>query len=242
MYAGPALCGIPVEASRGFLHGWYAQNGVSLRNPRLGFVCVSEDVTGQFGLCGYFKQYDHDLAEKERLVFAPDERPPPYDPAAQPAPPAAEWSQERLAKANRNYAVEYIRNGISALTEVIGRERALELAKRSARLTGLQQFPAMAAAVGADDGGPNEAGRFLCAMMAGMGDDCVLETGGDGTVRVLQSGLRIVRGLDSAQREDLLACWIEIWRGAIHSQRMFMKVECAIELEQLTWSIRPHSV
>ena len=40
MYAGPAICGIPVEASRGFLHGWYAQNGVSLNNPRLGFVCV----------------------------------------------------------------------------------------------------------------------------------------------------------------------------------------------------------
>ena len=59
MYAGPAICGIPVEASRGFLDGWYAQNGVSLNNPRLGFVCVSEDVTGQFGLCGYFKEHTH---------------------------------------------------------------------------------------------------------------------------------------------------------------------------------------
>ena len=56
MYAGPAICGIPVEASRGFLNGWYAQNGVSLNNPRLGFVCVSEDMTGQFGLCGYFQE------------------------------------------------------------------------------------------------------------------------------------------------------------------------------------------
>ena len=28
MYDGPAICGIPVEASRGFLKGWYAQNGV----------------------------------------------------------------------------------------------------------------------------------------------------------------------------------------------------------------------
>ena len=54
MYYGPAICGIPVEASRGFLKGWYAYNGVSLKNPRLGFVCVSEDLTGQFGFCGYF--------------------------------------------------------------------------------------------------------------------------------------------------------------------------------------------
>ena len=86
MYAGPAICGIPIEAGRGFLHGWYAQNGVSLNNPRLGFVCVSEDVTGQFGLCGYFKEYDHNLSPDERLIFSPDERVPLYDATAQPAP------------------------------------------------------------------------------------------------------------------------------------------------------------
>ena len=44
---------------------------------------------------------------------------------------------ELLAKANRNYAMEYVRHGMSALTEVVGRERALELARRAARLTGL---------------------------------------------------------------------------------------------------------
>jgi len=27
MYDGPTLCGVPVEASRGFRKGWYAQNG-----------------------------------------------------------------------------------------------------------------------------------------------------------------------------------------------------------------------
>ena len=36
----PAICGIPVEASRGVFEGWYAQNGVTLK-IRLGFVCVS---------------------------------------------------------------------------------------------------------------------------------------------------------------------------------------------------------
>ena len=88
MYDGPAICGIPVEASRGFLRGWYAQNGVSLKNPRLGYVCVSEDLTGQFGFCGYFKEYDHDLTEEERLQYAPDETPPPFDLEEQPSPPA----------------------------------------------------------------------------------------------------------------------------------------------------------
>ena len=153
MYAGPAICGIPVEASRGFLHGWYAQNGVSLNNPRLGFVCVSEDVTGQFGLCGYFKEYDHELSEAERLVFAPDERPPAFVPADQPVPPAQDWSEERLAKANRNYAMEYVRNGLGALTDVIGAERTQMLARKAARLTGLQNYQDMREAIGATEGG-----------------------------------------------------------------------------------------
>ena len=88
MYDGSAICGIPVEASRGFLKGWYAHNGVSLENPRLGYVCVSEDLTGQFGLCGYFKEFEHDLSDDERLQFAPNEIPAPCD-------DQSKWSQDR---------------------------------------------------------------------------------------------------------------------------------------------------
>jgi hypothetical protein len=236
MYAGPAICGIPVEASRGFLHGWYAQNGVSLGNPRLGFVCVSEDVTGQFGLCGYFQEYDHDLSSDERLVLAPDERPPVFDPAAQPAPPAAEWNEERLAKANRNYAMEYVRNGIQALIPVIGYDRTCDLGQRAARLTGLQNFPALADAVGVDEGGTDNVAELLKRLMLGMGDTCSIEKSGART-RVTQSGLRIVRGLDGEAREALLTCWIELWRGAIDSGRAFLDVSCEIETDQLVWLI-----
>ena len=236
MYAGPAICGIPVEASRGFLHGWYAQNGVSLGNPRLGFVCVSEDVTGQFGLCGYFKEYDHDLSPDERLVFAPGERPPAFDPAAQPAPPATKWSEERLAKANRNYAMEYVRNDIQALIEVIGYDRTRELGRRAARLTGLQNFPALAQAIGIDEGGTDNVAELLNRLMNGMGDTCTIEKQGAET-RVTQSGLRIVRGLQGETREALLACWIELWRGAADSGREFLAVSCAIEADQLVWLI-----
>jgi len=236
MYAGPAICGIPVEASRGFLNGWYAQNGVSLGNPRLGFVCVSEDVTGQFGLCGYFKEYDHDLTPEQRLVFAPDEQPPGFDAAAQPAPPASEWNEERLAKANRNYAMEYVRNGIQALIEVVGVERTLELGRRAARLTGLQNYPALAAAVGANEGGAADAAEFLQRIMAGMGDDCAVEADGP-QLRVVQTGLRIVRGLEGEARDALLVCWIELWRGAIDSGRAFLDVTCTVETERLVWQI-----
>lgn len=240
MYDGPALCGIPVEASRGFLKGWYAQNGVSLKNPRLGYVCVSEDLTGQFGFCGYFKEYDQDLAPDERLQFAPDETPPPFDPAKQPSPPDAHWSEERLTKAARNYAMEYCRNGIRELTGIIGRERTLEIGRRAARLTGLQQYPHMADALGCVDGGVADAARFLEVALGGMGDTVALSVSDDGhTATVRQDGLRVVRGMTGEAREDMLSCWTELWRGAVHSHRAFMDVHVADKGDALVWRLSP---
>ena len=132
--------------------GWYAQNGVSLNNPRLGFVCVSEDMSGEFCFICYFKEYDLDLRPDERLQFAQGELPPPVDLNNQPAHPPGQWSEERLAKANRNYALEYIRNGLSALSEVIGVQTATEIASRSARLIGLQYYQSLAQRIGAKMG------------------------------------------------------------------------------------------
>ena len=238
MYDGAAICGIPVEASRGFLKGWYAQNGVSLKNPRLGFVCVSEDMTGQFGLCGYFKEYANDLSEHERLVFAPDERQPPFDADAQPVPPPGDWNELRLAKANRNYAVEYIRNGIRELVGVIGRDRALELGKASARLTGLQNWRRVSAEIRTRDGGPGDAGRLLAELFQGMGDDVRIDAAtDDGRVVVHQSGLRIVRGFAAQDRADLLACWMELWRGLVDAHRTFMDTTVSPTSDGLDWTI-----
>lgn len=236
MYDGAAICGVPLETSRGFLRGWYAHNGVSLRNPRLGFVCVSEDMSGQYGLCGYFKEYAHALTEAERLVFAPHERPPPYDPAQQPQPPAEDWHAERLAKAQRNYALDYIRNGLPTLVQTLGRPRALELAKLAARLTGLQQYRHLAGAVGAVDGGPRDAAAFLAAMFAGMGDDCRIDDSAAG-VRLHHRGLRLLRGLADEDRADLLACWTELWRGTLHAHRAFMDLRVQASDDGLCWII-----
>ena len=224
MYAGPAICGIPMEAGRGFLHGWYAQNGVSLENPRLGFVCVSEDVTGQFGLCGYFKEYDRDLSPDERLIFAPDERAPLYDAEAQPAPPQSEWNELRLLKANRNYAVEYIRNGIAALIEVVGEARAEPLAARAARLTGLQHYSVMAAATGAVDGGVEDAAHFLVRMFSGMGDKATVIDQSIAEAEILHEGFRVGRDMSGTARSVLFKSWTALWQGAISSHRAPMSL------------------
>ncbi|MBK8766442.1 MAG: hypothetical protein IPM01_18210 [Burkholderiaceae bacterium] len=218
MYDGPTICGMPVEVSRGFLRGWYAHNGVSLGNPRLGFVCVSEDMTGEFGLCGYFLEHDHDLAPEERLRFARDEAPPPWDPARQPRPPDAQWNSERLQKAARNYAMEYVRNGIVTLAEVIGEARTLALAGLAARLIGMQYWRETAALVGTPDGGADVAARYLARMFEGMGDVCEIRPGADSRSAMLEHrGLRILRDIDPASRDLLWGCWQELWIGALRA-------------------------
>src|SRR5215813_1702810 len=73
IYEGAAICGVPSEVSRAMLRGWHAHNGVSLGNPRLGFVCTKQTTDGQPGLEGYYLEHDRDLEPEERLRFAPGE-------------------------------------------------------------------------------------------------------------------------------------------------------------------------
>ncbi len=236
MYHGPTLCGVPVEVSRGFLNGWYAHNGVSLGNPRLGYVCVSEDMTGEFGLCGYFREYDRDLADDERLQFAKGELPPPFDPARQPAPPADQWDALRLEKASRNYALDYIRNGLSTLAEVIGPEPTRELAGRAARLIGLQYFQETAAMVGAEDGDVSAAADYLTRMFRGMGDAVSMATTGN-ELELTHSGLRVIRGLPDDEAALVFECWAELWRGTASSQRLLKTLDVSRAGDLARWRL-----
>ena len=240
MYHGATICGVPVGVSRGFLRGWYAHNGVSLKNPRLGYVCVSEDMTGEFGFCGYFKEYDHDLSGDERLQFAKGELPPPFKAEDQPAPPPGEWSAERLEKANRNYAMDYIRNGILQLTNVIGKEETLELGSLAARLIGLQYYQEAAQTLGATDGDITDAADFLMSMIQGMGDKTILlGQANEQEVSLEHSGLRILRGIHGENRDILLSCWRELWLGTVRSHRQMMTLEMQqISDEKLIWTVR----
>jgi hypothetical protein len=251
MYAGPALCGVPVEASRGFLRGWYAHNGVSLGNPRLRFVCVSEDMTGEFGFCGYFEECDDDLTVDERLHFAQGELPPAFDPAAQPAPPQQQWNDERLRKAARNYAIEYIRNGLVELAAVLGEPRTRELAGLAARLVGMQCWRETAQQVGTEDGGLQQAAEYLRRMLAGLGDQCDQLDPGATSVPVsrdqivlTQRGLRLLRGLSSPQQLLLVDCWSQLWVGAVRAHREMLDARCEVivadddgQIAELRWTI-----
>lgn len=238
MFDGPTICGVPVAASRGFLRGWYAHNGVSLNNPRLGFVCVSEDMTGEFGFCGYFREFDHALSDDERLQFARGELPPPFSAADQPQVPAANWNKARLARANCNYAVAYVRNGIDALVDVIGQALARELGARAARLIGLQYFNEMAARLDIPDGDYAMTGRFLCAMFEGLGDRAQMHVDSSRKeVTIEHTDLRVVAGTTSEKRAGLLACWTELWLGTIHAHRIFKRADVVVRDNGLRWTV-----
>jgi hypothetical protein len=52
-------------------------------------------------------------------------------------------------------------------------------------------------------------------------------------------GLRIVRGLEGDERANLLACWIELWRGAVNSCRAFMDLAVIQTEDGLDWTFTP---
>jgi hypothetical protein len=206
-WTGTALCGIPTEVSRAMLAGWHAQNGVSLGNPRLGFVCTKQAADGQSGLEGYYLEYDRDLAPDERLRFARNEDAPDFDAAAAPRLPTSTWPQSRLAKAHRNYAMEYIRTALPVAVNLWGPQEAIDLLGLTGRLIGMQFYHETASRLGlsgtADPGtaGSNRPvgsvqhgdtsaeafGDFMSRLILAQGDQCEVQRNGD-HVQVFQKG------------------------------------------------------
>ncbi|MCB1742027.1 MAG: hypothetical protein KDK91_16760 [Gammaproteobacteria bacterium] len=238
VYPGASICGIPSEVSRAMLRGWYARNGVSLRNPRLGFVCTAQTTDGQHGLAGYFLEHDHELAPEARLRFAPGELPPPFDPALAPRLPAEQWPQERLAKAERNYAMEYVRTGLPRLAELFGPAEAASLGRVTGLLVGAQCYAALAAGLGAgldaeqgarsSGGGADPAGfaRLLQALARAEGDDAEIEVEQDGrAAHVRRTGWRLMRDIDSPPW-SVFEAWNGLFEGALSVHNRFLVLEC----------------
>ena len=239
IFSGPAICGIPIEISRGFLKGWYAHNGVVLKNPKLGFVCVSEDMTGQFGLCGYFKEYDRELSSDERLQFKPDEIVPKFCEDNQPDLKIKDWGKERLTKTRLNYSVNYFCHGLIALCEIVGIEKTREYGTHVGRLIGAQYYQSLAKRFGLVEGGPREVVEFMSLIMQGLGNKCSDIKHSRHSSEFRQ---RIPEFLHKSQAksDSLILCWIQIWKGIVMSHRVFMEATCEIhdEIKEFQWTIR----
>jgi hypothetical protein len=183
-----------MEVSRAMLRGWHANNGVALKNLKLGFVCTKQTVDVQDGLEGYYYEYDRELAIDERLVFARHLEAPPFDPARAPALPVDAWPRPRLEKAYRNYAMEYVRSAAPVMVQLFGPEDAGHLLHRTARLIGMQFFPEVAAALAGAKVQPLEPvnfAAFLSAVLAAQ-DDASQASEQGGAFAVTQQGWRLM--------------------------------------------------
>jgi hypothetical protein len=225
IWQGPAICGIPSDVSRAMLRGWHAHNGVSLGNPRLGFVCTGQTVDGQPGLEGYYVEGDRDLAPDERLRFASEEQAPPFDPARAPTLPAATWPEARLARARRNYAMDYIATIVPEAVRLFGPLEGGQLAGAAARLTGMQYYAETAALLGTRaDGDPHAFAEYLVRMGRGQGDDTTSEAGA-GSITIRQTMWRLMDET-GPPAPAVFDAWTELWRGAalVHDPRASLEV------------------
>jgi hypothetical protein len=224
VYDGAAICGVPSEVSRGVLRGWYAQNGVSLGNPRLGFVCTAQTTDGQEGLAGYFQEHDRDLAPEDRLRFLPGEEPPPFDPEQALQLPEGSWPAERLAKANRNYAMEYVRTALPRLAELFGPAEATHLGNVAGRLIGLQYYQEIAALVGVGDRSERGFAEMMAALIAAQGDAPEIVPAGHEGILVRQTGWRLMAGLGPLS-PSVFDGWNGLWQGMLQVHDRFLVLE-----------------
>ena len=225
IWAGTAIAGIPSEVSAAMLRGWHAHNGVSLENPRLGFVCTKQTVDGQPGLEGYYLEHDHDLDQGQRLRFARDEEAPPFDSASAPTVSSDLWPPERLGKAYRNYAMDYVASALSELVELLGPEEAQAVGGLAARLIGMQHADEIAALCQASQL-PTESvdasgfAELFARLAAAQGDQVQVSSDRRGIV-LEQSGWRL---MDRTGRSDAatFGAWNELWVGVLSSFDRFL--------------------
>ena len=240
IYDGNAMCGVPTEVSRGVLRGWYAQNGVSLGNPRLGFVCTSQGTDAQHGLSGYFYEYDHDLTEEQRLIFSPGEETPVFDPEAAPWVDAIRWPEGRLLKAHRNYSMNYTRTILSESAALFGPAEASYLGRVTGQLIGMQYFDRIKDAFGMEETSPKGFAAFLASVGASQDDKTEIIEDSNGII-VRQHGWRLMRGHKNIPRSAFEA-WNGLWEGALSAHNRFLVLETLRRMDYgddyFEWRIR----
>lgn len=234
IWQGTAICAIPDEVNEAMLHGWHGHNGVSLGNPRLGFVCTGQTVKGKPGLEGYYFEYDREIAPDERVRFAYDESAPDFDAAAAPHLDSPSWPEERLRKIGRSYAMEYVRTLLPTMLDTFGPEETRTLLGHAGRLIGMQFYDETAALVGVGPGGAHAFANYLAAMAAAQGESVdVLEQGGEPLVR--QRGWKLMDGI--AVDQAGFDAWNAVWEGALAVHNRRLKLVTRRDNDEIVWRI-----
>ena len=204
IWDGVAVCAVPTEVNRAMLWGWHAHNGVTLGNDRLGFVATSLTTDGGAGLVGYYVEEDRPLAPDERLRFSPGEVPP--GPAGEL--PTVSWDAERLAKVERNYAMDYVRSLLPELCAVLGPADAAAVGRLAGRQIGMQYHDVVLELLDMADA---PLADVLVRVAAAMGEDV---TKAGGVVSIASWRL----GADETWHPAAFEAWNGLWEGfaALH--------------------------
>ncbi len=242
IYQGTAICGVPTEVSRAMLRAWHAHNGVSLGNPRLGFVCTKQTTDGQPGLEGYYYEYDRDLAAHERLRFAPHEEGPDFEPNRAPRVEGADWPAARLRKVQRNYAMDYIRSMLPELIGLFGPESGGDLGRLCARLIGMQTYDETARQLGISGQGAAEFGEYLTRLGLAQDDGVAWEPAGSEAVFIRQRSWRLMSGVEPLP-PSVFGAWNGLWEGAlaVHNRHLQLSVTRAPNQGSgaIEWLVKP---
>jgi hypothetical protein len=232
IWQGTAICAISPEVNEAMLHGWHGHNGVSLGNPRLGFVCTGQTPNGDPGLEGYYFEYDREIAPEERVRFASGEHMPRFDPATAPKLDSANWPEERLRKVERSYAMEYVRSFLPVTQELFGTKDAERLVAKTARLMGLQFYEDTAFAIGIAGDSAEDFARYLSALAAAQGE----KVGMRGSV-VTQQGWRLMAGVALSDSAAAFRAWNALWEGALAAHNRFLRLETECSGETIVWRV-----
>src|SRR5699024_7138770 len=241
IWSGTALCGIAPEISTAMLRGWHAQNGLMLNNPRLGFVCTKQTVDGQSGLEGYYYEYKHDLQPHERLRFAREEEAPLFDQTKAPTLPTTEWPKERLAKAHRNYAMEYMRTSYQVAFSLGGPIEATHRLNTIGKMIGMQFYHEIKDILGAQYS--NDAKgftQFMIDFISGHGDKCTKTVRSENICELEQEGFSFAKGLGPWPK-SFISAWAGLLQGAAVAHNRQLDVSCQFndtKDSNILWTIK----
>jgi hypothetical protein len=234
IWQGTAVCAVPAPVNEAMLHGWHGHNGVSLGNPRLGFVCTGQTVNGDPGLEGYYLDYGREIAPEERVRFVSGEAAPPFDPACAPPLDSAHWPPARLRKVERSYAMEYVRSMIPTLAEQMGAEEMRSVLGRAARLIGLQFHEETSELLGLEGRTAEDFALYLARFALASGERAGVERQG-GELVVRQESWKLMAGLEPG--EAGFRAWNALFEGAVagHDRRLALTAER--DGEAIVWRI-----
>jgi len=205
IFDGTAIAAIPTQVARAMLWGWHANNGVLLGNPRLGFVCTGQTMDGAPGLEGYYIEEDRILEPDERLRFRFGESCPAIDYGALPTLDNQQWPNERLNKAARNYAMDYIRNIVPVMCEQLGPLVAQGVLYRTGRQIGMQYSESIRTTLGLEN--PAE---VLGALFRAQGDQVSVRDN-----EITQTTWKLMNGLEAESRPDWMDGLRGLWEGVV---------------------------